>query len=190
MRILCLDPSTVSGYAHGNPELDLVPMSGTFALPTKESSISKRMVLARQWAIRMIEEQRITSIYAEAPILPRFATSIDSVMNVAGIAFVFGMAACEMGIGAMLIDSQSWRSELGLPTRGPKNVLADPVYQAKFGKRKNGLSEAKRAYLKDAAMKFAVMNGSKPKDDNEGDAICIYHAMRARLLKRREATLI
>lgn len=183
MRLLCCDPSSITGYAHGDPFKADPPWAGAHQLP-KNVPITKRLIAIERFAIELIRGNGITDVYIEKPIMPR-QTSFDAVASIAGYAFMFGVAATKCGCYCALVDMQSWRSGLGLPTQGPKNALSDPHYAAKFGHSKGGgLKEAKRQWVKDRAMEFAVKMGSDPKDDNEGDAICIWHYV-ARLKREK-----
>lgn len=145
----------------------------------KKVSPSVGLINMQKWAIDLIKGNGITDVWIERPIFPSHHQNFDSVAKVAGYAFVLGMAAAECGCHCALIDLGTWRSSLGLPTQGPKNVLADPVYAARYGKNKNGLKEAKRAWVKDRAMDYVRKMGAEPKDDNESDAICIWLAVAA-----------
>lgn len=185
MRLLAVDPSAVCGFAHGDPHNEGPPFSGVFTLP-KDSTITRRMIALESWAIDMIKGNGITDVYVEKPILPQ-KTSFSSVAAICGYAFTLGVAATKCGCYCEVVEMQSWRSELGLPTQGPKNVLADPHYAGLFGKRKSALRDAKRQWVKDRAMDFARRMGSDPADDNEGDAICIWHAMARRRRAKEEA---
>lgn len=184
MRIMTLDGGGTFGWAHGDPkDIDVPPVSGSQGLPSIQTT--KMMISLENWLMGMIKANGITDLYIEKSIIPKM-TSYDSVVKLAGYNIVSGIAATKCGIRAVLVDMQSWRSELGLPTQGPKNVLQDPIYAAKFKGRKDALKVAKRAWVKDRARDFAIAKGSDPKDDNESDAICIYHAMVQRIQARED----
>lgn len=186
MRLGTFDPSGVCGYAFGDPfgNTGAPPISGAFKLPIGVP-LTKKMIAVEAWAIDLIKGNSLTDIWIEEPILPK-ATSFGAVSNVVGIAFMIGVAATKCGCFCAIVPIQTWRSAIGLPTVAPKNVMQDPYYKQKFGHRKGGgLKEAKRQYLKDRAMDYARKNGSDPKDDNEGDAICIWHAIAQ--MKRNKA---
>lgn len=186
MRILALDPSATFGFAHGDPLASgKVPFSGTHKLP-KDVPLTKRLIAVEGFVVDLIKGAGITDVYIERPIMPRI-TSFDAVSAVAGYAFMSGVAATKCGANAFLIDMATWRSDLGLPTQGPKNVLADPVYAAQFGGRKNGLKEAKRRYVKDKAIQFAEKMGATPADDNEADALCIWFAAAMKARAKQQA---
>lgn len=190
MRILTLDGGGQFGFAHGDPHSGRIPISGSHKLPAGQTT--KLMIALEAWCIDMIKGNEITDVYIEKSIITpnsAYATTV----TLAGYNLIAGIAATKCGVNAYLVDMQSWRSELGLPTQGPKNVLAHPDYahmarlqNGKLRPAKAALSMAKRAWVKDRAKDFAVKHGSDPIDDNESDAICIYHAMVQRIRNKVE----
>lgn len=174
MRLGTVDPSGVCGYAFGDPfDRETPPFSGTFTLPAGVP-LTQKMMTAEAWAIDWIKGNGITDVWIEEPIIPKI-TTFKAVSNVIALAFVIGLAAAKCGCFCSIVPMQTWRSKLGLPTVAPKNIVLDPHYKAKFGNRKTFKKDASRQYLKDKAMELARKLGSDPKDDNEGDAICIWH---------------
>lgn len=176
MRLAFFDPSSVTGFAYGESGNDRPEGSGSFILDKKDS-ITQKMVALEDWAINLIKSQKIVSVHIEEPILPK-NTSFAAVSSVSGFAMALGMAATRCNCYAALLPMQTWRSRLGLPTQGPKDVLKIPEYHEKFGHRKNGLREAKRQFIKDRALEYAMKKGLHPRDDNEGDAICGWYAIK------------
>lgn len=172
MRLLTLDGGATFGYAFGDPSLKAPPFSGSHVLP-KDVPVTKKLIAIETWLVGLIRDNGITDVWIEEPIMPRM-TSFAAVTALAGYAFMSGIAATKCGCNAYLVALQTWRSDLGLPTRGPKNVLADPRYKERFGARKSGLKDAQRQWVKDRAFEFAVKHGCTPKDDNSGDACCIW----------------
>lgn len=175
MRVMTFDPSAVCGYAFGDPLAENTPpISGVYKLQTGDP-LTKRLVALEAWAIDRLKGGNITHVGIEEPFLPRHG-DFKAVSVIVSYVMILGVAAQKCGCHCTLISNQTWRSALGLPTQGPKNVLSDPYYAEKFGKRKNALKEAKRAYVKDVTMRWVRERGSEPVDDNEGDAIAIFHA--------------
>jgi len=176
VRLGTVDPSGVCGYAFGDPfERETPPFSGTFTLPAGVP-LTQKMMTAEAWAIDWIKGNGITDVWIEEPIIPRI-TTFKAVSNIVALAFIIGVAAAKCGCFCSVVPMQTWRSTCGLPTRAPKNVVLDPHYKAKYGHLKGFAKVAARQYLKDKAMEFARKHGSDPKDDNEGDALCIWHAI-------------
>lgn len=183
MRILCLDPSAVFGWAHGDPFQDGPPISGVFKLP--DAPVTKRLIALEAWAMDMIHANGITDLFIEQPFLPKIS-SFAAVTLLAGYTLFAGTAGTRCGCNVSTVELSSWRAALRLPTQGPKNVLAHPDY-ARFASRKSGLKEAKRQWVKDRAKDYARKMGCDPQDDNEGDACCIYFYKRMQILARQEA---
>ena len=183
-RLLTLDPSAICGFAHGDPFGDQKPpFSGTLVLP-KKGSTSDKSVFLFDWLIDFMRGNRITELYVEKPFIQN-TKSEDAIYSMLSLVIASGMAAKKTGAYCQLIGMQTWRSALGLPTIGPKNIMADPYYAQMFGARKGGgIKEAKRQYVKDRALEYARKLGSDPTDDNEGDAICIWYAVANQLKKK------
>ena len=178
-----LDPSGVFGWAHGDPFGNGgPPFSGTFALPDLQTT--RKMIALENFLINLIKANSITDVFIEQNFIPE-KTSFQAVTLLAGYVLVAGMAASRCSCKCSTVELSTWRSDLGLPTQGPKNVLAHPDY-AHLSSRKNGLKEAKRRYVKDKAKEFAIKMGSDPKDDNEADAICMWWWKTLRLRKKME----
>jgi hypothetical protein len=177
-RILTVDGGAILGFAHGDPLGNGgPPISGTHRLPSIETT--GMMLAVMEWVYDIVKGNEIAEVWMEKSIIPE-KTSYEAVAKLAGYNIAAGMGAARAGAKFFLVDMQTWRSALGLPTQGPKNVLSHPdyAYLAKTEKgvlRKDALKLAKRKWVKDRASDFARKNGSDPKDDNEGDAICIYH---------------
>lgn len=179
-RDLLLDPGDIFGYAYGDAFIDVSPFSGVFQLPKVVGS--KKFVALENRIMDLIEANGITDVGIEQPFLgPN--QSFAAITAQAAYVVVAGMAAAKKGCNCYTIDIATWRSALGLPTQGPKTVLAHPDY-AHFATKKGGLSIAKRKWVKDRAFEYAVKSGSNPKDDNEGDAICMWQWKAS---KRRQA---
>lgn len=178
MRSAFFDPSGITGFAYGESGNDRPEGSGVFALDKKDT-ITQKMVALEDWTLNLIRTHKIVAVHIEEPILPR-NTSFSAVSSVSGYAMAIGMAATRANCFAALLPMQTWRSRLGLPTQGPKDVLKIPEYQEKFGHRKNGLREAKRQFVKDRALEYAMKKGLHPRDDNEGDAICGWYAVKVK----------
>lgn len=183
MRLLTLDPSGIFGYAFGEPLGEEIPYSGTFKLP--DAVPSRKMVALERWIVATITTNGITDVIIEEPFLGA-RQSFQSVVALTGYVTIAGLAAAKCDCRCTTVAISTWRSDLGLPTQGPKNVLADPHYAAKFGSRKNGLKEAKRQYVKDRAVDFVRKLGSDPADDNEADAIAIFLWKRRKLAQKNE----
>lgn len=182
-RDLLLDPGDIWGYAYGDAFTDALPFSGVFQLPKDLNS--GQFVALELFLINLIKANGITDIGVEQPFMgPK--QSFAAVTKQAGYVVVASMAARKCGCNCYTIDIGTWRADLGLPTQGPKTVLAHPDY-AHMAHKKDGLKIAKRLWVKDRAMDYAVKLGSAPKDDNEGDAICMWHwkAGRRRRLKEQ-----
>lgn len=178
MRILTLDLSGICGFAHGDPLSSNggPPFSGVFKL-VKDATLTQKAIALERWLLEFIPGNGITEVWIEKPFVLN-TKSEDALYSMLSLVFAAGMAAAKCGCFCQLIVMQSWRSELGLPVAGPKNVLADPHYATLFAHRKGGgLKEARRQYVKDRAMDYARKMGSDPKDDNEGDAVCIWHCI-------------
>jgi hypothetical protein len=180
-RDLLLDPGDLYGYAFGDAFTDASPFSGVFQLPKVVGS--KKFVALEAWIIGLIKANEITDVGIEQPFLGK-NQSFAAITAQAAYVVVAGMAAAKCNCNCYTIDIATWRSALGLPTQGPKTVLAHPDY-AHFAAKKGGLQIAKRQWVKDRAFDYAVKHGANPKDDNEGDAICMWHwtAMRRRRAK-------
>lgn len=191
MRTLTLDTGAIFGYAYGNPFGNRgPPFSGTFSLP--DLPVTRKMIALENFLINLIKANEITDVYVEQNFIPE-RTSFQAVTLLAGYVLVAGMAASRCNCKCSTVELSTWRSELGLPTRGPKNVLAHPDY-ARFattrdGKpKKGGQKEAQRQWVKDRAKEYAIKRGSAPKDDNESDAICMWWWKTDRLQRRLEET--
>lgn len=178
MRLLTLDLANVFGWAFGDPDGDSGPIrSGSHELP--DVPLTDLMITLESRVMDIVKGNEITDVLIEQPIIP-MPTSFHTVTKLSGMALVAGMAARRCGAKTSLVMMQTWRSELGLPTQGPKNVLADPHYRQQV-ERKDGkglvdgaLKIAKRKYVKDQAIKFVIKKGITPKDDNEADAIAMW----------------
>lgn len=186
-RLLALDCGASFGYAHGLVHGNGgMPFSGVHKLP-KDAPVTKRMIALETWLVGLIQTHEITHVYIERPILPKM-TSFDAVTAIIGYALQSGVSATKCGCFCALIDIQSWRSAIGVPTRAPKNLMADPHYAQKFGHRKGGgFKEASRQYVKDRTRDFVVKQGCDPVDDNEADACAIWYAAKQEILARIEA---
>lgn len=188
MKILMVDTGDISGLAFGNPFTDMVPFASSFHLP--DASPTEKMIVYERTLIDVIKANEITDVYIEQNFIP-LKTSFQAITVLAGYVLMAGIAARRCRCKASTVELSTWRSELGLPTQGPKNVLAHPDY-AHFAKnrdgspKKSGLKDAKRKWVKDRAMDYARKHGADPKDDNEGDAICMYLWKSGRLRKRLE----
>lgn len=181
MKMLMLDPGATFGYAYGDPFGNAgPPWSGTFTLP--DLPVTRKMIALENFVINLIKANAITDVYVEQNFIPQ-RTSFQAVTVLAGYVLVAGMAASRCSCKCSTIELSTWRSELGLPTQGPKNVLAHPDY-AHLAKNKGGLATAKRLWVKDRAKDYARKRGSDPKDDNESDAICMYHWKADRLRRK------
>lgn len=184
MRLMTFDPSAVCGFAFGDPlDESALPISGAYKLQ-KGDPLTKRLVALEAWAIDRLKGGNITDVAIEAPFLPKHGdfTALSALM---GYTLILGVAAQKCGCFCTLVAQQTWRSELGLPSAAPKNIMSDPYYAEKYGKRKGGgKKEASREYLKNAAIELVKRLGSDPADDNEADAICIWRAVAAS--KRRK----
>lgn len=186
--LLTLDTSDVTGFAIGDPlrtSGGAPAYSGVLKLP-KDVTISRKANVLRGFVLETIVDYSVTDVWIEKPFILN-SKSESVVYAMLNLVLAGGMAADERGCYCSLIGQQEWRSALGLPTVGPKNVMADPHYAERFGKRKDGLKAAKRQYVKDRAMEYAKRMGSEPVDDNEGDAICMWHAVGARIRAKIEA---
>lgn len=183
MRIMTLDPSGIFGYAFGDPFDPKPPFSGIFKLP--EGTVTKRLIAVEDWLADKIRANSITDVFIEQNFIPE-KTSFAAVNLLAGYVSHSGTAAARLGCNVSTIELSTWRSALNLPTRGPKNIMKDSRYAEKFGKRKSGEADARRQWVKDRAMEYARKHGCEPKDDNEGDAICMYLHKRAQILERKE----
>lgn len=181
--MLMLDPSAIFGYAYGDPFGNAgPPWSGTFKLPDLQTT--RKLIALENFLINLIKANGITDVFIEQNFIP-LKTSFQAVTLLAGYVLVSGMAASRCSCNCSTIELSTWRSELGLPTRGPKNVLAHPDY-AHLAKNKGGLKVAQRMWVKDRAKDFAIKHGSDPKDDNEADAICMWHWKADRLRRKKE----
>ncbi len=177
-----LDPSGIFGYAFGEPfDHQGPPFSGTHKLP--DLPLTERLMELERWAIDLFKANEITDAYIEEPFLGKHL-NFTSVSTQIGYSLIAGIAARKCRVKVSTLPNSTWRSELGLPTRGPKNVLAHPDY-ARFKSRKSGQKDAQRQWVKDRAMDYARQHGSNPADDNEGDAICMYHWKANRLRAKR-----
>lgn len=174
MRMAFFDPSGITGFAFGESDNEKPEGSGVFVVDKKDP-ITKKMIVLEDFATTLIKRQSIVAVYIEEPILPKF-TSFAAVSSISGLAMAVGMAATRCNCFAALVPMQTWRSRLGLPTQGPKDVLKIPAYKDRFGHLKSGLKDAKRQFVKDAAIAYATKRGFAPKDDNEGDALCGWFA--------------
>lgn len=184
-KLLVLDTAGKIGFAYGEIFSNSgLPFSGVHKLP--EQHLTKRLLALQSWLTDVIEGNHITDVWIEKPFVTN-SKSEDAIYSMLGYVLASGMAATRCGCHCSLIDIQTWRSELGLPTQGPKNVLADPRYADRFSKRKNGLKDAKRQYVKDRTIDFVVKQGCDPKDDNEADACAIWFCVAQRLRKKLEA---
>jgi hypothetical protein len=177
MRLMTFDPSAVCGFAFGDPlDESTLPISGAYKLQ-KGDPLTKRLVALEAWAIDRLKGANITDVVIEMPFLPKHG-DFNALSVLIGYTITLGIAAQKCGCNCTLIAQQSWRAELGLPATGPKNIMKDPYYAEKYGKRKGGgEKEAKREYVKAAAIAFVKKLGSDPADDNEADALCIWYAM-------------
>lgn len=182
MRFMFIDSGVNTGWAHGDPEKDEPPISGAHRLPSVQ--ITKRLIVLESFIIDTIKANGITDVFIEKPIIPK-VSSFDAITTLIGYALIEGIAAQRCGCNTSLVDMQSWRSELGLPTQGPKNVLQDPAY-AEFVGKKNGLKEAKRKWVKNAAIKYAVKQGCNIESEDEADAACGYFCVRQRFLVKQD----
>lgn len=179
--LLALDLSAVCGFAVGDPLLadSKPPISGVYKLP--KTNITARCVAVEDWLTKsMIPLNGVTDVYIEQPFFHN-TKSESALISMVGLMVAGGMAAARHGCYCETIAGQSWRSEAGLPTRAPKNVMADPHYAERYGKLKDGLKQANRQYVKDRAIEFCLKKGLKPEDDNEADSIGIWYAMAARI---------
>jgi hypothetical protein len=174
--LLTIDQSALSGFAHGDPlSPGVVPQSGVLKLP--KGSLSARCNALHGFALKMIRDLRVTDLYVEQPFIQK-TLSENAVYPLVGYMLVLGMAAETCGCYCAAVSQQTWRSRIGVPTTAPKNVMSDPYYASKFGHLKGGgVKEAKRQYGKDRVIDYARKMGSDPEDDNESDAIGIWHAM-------------
>lgn len=179
MQLLTLDPSTaIFGLAVGDPEGSALPTISSYKLP--DVSITRKMIALEAHLIDFIKGNGVTDVLVEENIIPK-VTSFPAVVALAGATLIPGIAGVKCGCNVTTVAIQTWRSQLGLPTQGPKNVLALPEYRDRFGKRKNALKDAKRQWVKDAAYAFARKYGLDPKDDNEADAACLFIWKREKL---------
>lgn len=183
MKLLTADPAKVFGLALGDPETDAPPKLTSYKLPEKITA-TQRFIALEAFLIDYIKGNGVTDVLIEENIIPGI-TSFHAVVMLAGYTLIAGIAAAKCGCNVSTISIQKWRSELGLPTQGPKNVLSHPDY-AHLAKLKGGLKIAKRQWVKDAALKLARKHGLDPKDDNEADAACIYIWKRERLRAKVE----
>lgn len=184
MRLLTLDGGAVFGYAFGDPFLTAPPFSGSHKLPTGQHT--RKMIALEEWIMSSVLSNRITDIVVEEPFIGK-VQSFQSIVALCAWVSHAGVAATKCQANCFTVHPQSWRSELKLPTRGPKNVLADPVYGEKFGKRKTGLTDAKRQWVKDRTLDYVRGRGCDPKDDNEADACAIWFWKAERLREKLES---
>lgn len=176
MKLCTFDTSGKTGYAGGDQAAARPEFSGTFKLPVNKP-LTTRMVALETFAIDIIKKHGVQAIWVEQPFVMN-TKSEDALYTMMGLVFAVGMAAEKCGVFCKLVGSQEWRSDLGLPTVGPKDVMRIEHYRLKFGARKGGgVKEAKRQWVKDQAMEYARRRmGVEPEDDNEGDAICMWRA--------------
>lgn len=192
MRALTLDTGDIFGWAFGDPYKDMIPFSGSFHLP--DLPPSAKMIALENFVINIIKANEITDVYVEQNFIPT-TTSFQAITVLAGYVLMSAIAATRCNCKASTIELSTWRKELGLPTQGPKTVLSHPDYKhfatnkntGAARKPKDALSEARRRWVKDRAMDYARKMGADPKDDNEGDAICMWLYKKQRLLKKLEA---
>lgn len=184
MQLLTLDPSSkIFGLCLGNPETDDKPKLSSFKLP--DLSVTRRYMALESFLIDYMKGNGVTDVLVEENIIPK-VTSFPAVVALAGATLMSGVAAVKCGCNCSTIHISTWRADLGLPTQGPKNVLALPEYREKFGNRKSALKDAKRQWVKDAAYALARKHGMDPKDDNEADAFCIWQWKREKLRAKIE----
>jgi len=185
-KILMLDPSAIFGYAFGDPFGNGgPPFSGTFALPKSPAPVTERLIAMETWLMDLIKGNEITDVFIEQNFIPQ-QTSFQAVSLLAGYVLFAGTAARRCRCNCSTVELSTWRSELGLPTQGPKNVLAHPDYQHLAG-RKDGLKVAKRLWVKDRAKEYVIKRGSDPKDDNEADACAMYYWKMDRLRRKMQS---
>lgn len=183
MRYLTIDGGQQTGWTHGDPTTNTPPMSGVFRLPTVQ--VTDKLIALESFLIDMIKANGITDVFIEKSIIPK-VTSYDAIVTLAGYNLIAGMAARRTGCNSFLVDMQSWRSELGLPTQGPKTVLQHPDY-ARFVGKKDGLKQAKRQWVKDATKRYVSKLWGVPiESEDAADAAALYACVKARYETRIE----
>lgn len=184
MRGLILDPGATFGYAFGDFLVAVPPRTGSFKLP--DAPLTDHMIALEAKVMDLIVANSITDVYIEQNFIDTTKTGFPTAQKLMGYVLYSGTAARRCRCHCATIELSTWRSKLGLPTQGPKNVLSHPDY-ARFANKKTksgGLTEAKRQWVKDRAMDFARKQGCDPKDDNESDAACMYIYKQREILER------
>lgn len=168
----------------GDPVAAAKARSGTFKVPV-ELIITQRMVAVEGWAVNLLKGNEITDVLIEEPITTP-SMAFRDIITLAGYMLALGMAATKCGCNVATVHLSTWRSDLGLPTRAPKNVLMLPEYRERFGHLKTGKKSADRAYIKDATMRAVKAAGYEPSDDNESDALAIFLWKQQKLQRQQD----
>lgn len=183
MKMIALDLSAVVGYAFGDPFKNDVPFSGTIKL--SGDNPTDRCYNLFSWCIDIFKSNEVTDVVVELPFIPKGPTSFGANVSLIGYVLAAGMAAKACRANSTGVHQQTWRSQFGVPSQGPKNVLTHPDYQH-LADRKDGLKAAKRLWVKDRTKDAVRLRGSNPKDDNEADACAIFYWKMDRLRKQLE----
>lgn len=169
MIICFLDPSANTGYAFGPP--GGTPTFGAHALP--KAKLSRVGLALEGWLHSMIKANGIEKVYFEQPVMPRI-TSFEAMAAMLSKPIVIAMTCERLGIEAIPIPMQTWRSEFGVPTTAPRSMPNKTAPE----------KTARRKWLKQQTINRCVMLGHEPKSDDEADALGGWFAMTWRVTKR------
>jgi hypothetical protein len=149
MKLLALDLATMTGWAIG--EIGERPMSGSVQLGKRGASIEAVSGALLKWSLDFLMEYKPEAIVWEAPImLPHDTTDILDFAF--GLPVIVGAVAYQLGIHSVRKASV-------------KQVRAFWI----------GMPNAKREIAKDLVIKRCQFFGFDPKDDNEADALAVWH---------------
>lgn len=151
MSILALDVATCVGWAFGGAGDQ--PASGTFRCPSTGDDSGRFLEGYARWLTAKIRELGPKEVVFEAPILPR-QTNITTLRKLYSLAGMTEFVCVLEGVACTEITAGEWRRAF-LGMHYPKSGTRDE--------------------LKRAVISGCRALGWNPVDDNEADAMAIWH---------------
>lgn len=166
MKILALDLSTNTGWACG--PIDGPPVHGRFSLPKTGKDIGAYATAFQDELCSLLGKHAPDRVCFESPIMIGQRTSIHAARKLYGLAYHTELICKVWGIPCSETHMQTARSTLGVKGLARTRVDSQGIKHAVT-------PEERRKHIKAEVMRLCRAMGWEPANDDEADALCIWH---------------